>query len=92
MKEREFINWLADQYAGRRSDVTDLCEEYLRTGKKPVKAIPEHRYVRAMIPESIYEVEYDTLTTEIMYHKPLCQWLPCEHHEYYDDDDEEKEQ
>lgn len=90
MKERNFIKWLADQYAERRSDVTDLCEEYLRTGKKPVKAIPEHRYVRAMIPDTDIEIEYDTLSTKIMYHRPLSQWKDCVHHEYYDDDEEKE--
>ena len=76
MKERNFIKWLADQYTERRSDVTDLCD---------VRAIiPEYRYVRAMIPNTDIEIEYDTLSTKIMYHRPLSQWKDCVHYEYYD--------
>lgn len=89
MKEREFINWLADQYAGKRTDVTELCDEYLRTGKKPVEAMPECRFVRAMIPNTDIEIEYDTLSTKIMYHRPLSQWKDCVHYEYYDDEEEQ---
>lgn len=90
MTEREFIDWIADLYAEKRSDITEICDEFLRTGKKPVKVKPECRFIRAMIPNTDIEIEYDTLSTKIMYHRPLSQWEDCVHHEYYDDDEEKE--
>lgn len=85
MTEREFINWIAEQYAGKRTDVTELCDEFLRTGKKPVKVKPECRFIQATIPNTDIEVEYDTLTTKLMYHRALSQWEDCAHYKYKED-------
>lgn len=84
MTEREFIEWIAEQYAGKRTDVTEICDEFLRTGKKPVKVKPEYRFIQATIPNTDIEIEYDTLTTTIMYHRPQSNWKDCTHYKYFD--------
>lgn len=84
-KERQFIEWLAREFAERRSDVNELCNSFLETGEIPENPSFEHRYIQATIPDTDFEIEYDTLTTEISYHTPLEQWSQCINHVYTND-------
>lgn len=79
----EFIQWLATAFAEKRTDVTEICEQYLKDGRVPDPKNIERRYIWARIPGTDIEIEYDTLTTEVSYHKSGEQWEQCIEHEYY---------
>ena len=74
MTDREFINWLAFNLAERRSDISDMCTNFLENGTEPKIEDIESRYIQATIPGTEIEIEYDTLRTIFEYHKPLQQW------------------
>ena len=82
-KSKRFIRWLAEQMEERRSDVADVCNEFLDTGKIPEGFQFEHRFVKAKLPNGT-AVEYDTLTTEIAYSLDGENFWQCEEHEYVD--------
>jgi hypothetical protein len=72
-------------YSERRTDITDLVEEYLNTGAIPHNFKPESRIISASIPEHDLYVEYDTLTTLLSYKKRTETFLKeCEDHDYKD--------
>ena len=85
MKPRKFIQVLADLYAERRSDVHEICLEYLETGEfNPDWA--EHRHINAKIKDYNIKLYYDTLTTTIDYSIDDGKtWNPAENHEYFND-------
>lgn len=83
MTDKEFIQELADACREKRSDITEICEHFLRTGKLREDWIGS-RFVKAKIPKLSIEVEYDTLTTEIAYHTPGEYWQQCIDHDYTD--------
>ncbi len=86
MTERDFIKWLMAKYADKRSDICELCDEYLKTGQQPVKTRIEHRIIQATIPGTEIEVEYDTLTTEMQCVLHVgAQWESCTNHKYLDE-------
>lgn len=68
MNERQFIEKLSALYAERRSDVSAICDEFLKTGKFE-KTFAEHRFVTGTIPDLDIKVEYDTLTTELSFRR-----------------------
>lgn len=74
MTDREFIKKLAALYAERRSDVTAICDEFLKTGKFE-KSFAEHRFVTGTIPGTETKVEYDTLTTELSFRRPADKYF-----------------
>ena len=84
LSDREFLLALRERIEEKRSDIADLIDCHIH-------GIPfkwdniEHRYIQAKIPKTDIRVEYDTLTTELSYHRPLQQWEPCEQHKYLDD-------
>lgn len=82
MTDKQFINWLAVELAEKRSDISDLCQNFLKDGTLPHRDNIEHRYIQAKIPNVNIEIEYDTLTTELFYHTPLNQWEPCIDYKY----------
>ena len=84
MTDREFIHKLSEVYTERRSDISDICKHYLKTGELK-ESLAENRWIQAKIPGTDIEVEYDTLTTEVSYHKPLEQWKACILHNYSND-------
>lgn len=72
-------------YSERRSDITDMVEDYLKTGTIPTNFKPESRIISASIPEHDLYVEYDTLTTLLSYKKRTETFLKeCEDHDYKD--------
>lgn len=72
-------------YSERRSDITDMVEDYLKTGTIPQNFKPESRIISASIPEHDLYVEYDTLTTLLSYKKRTETFLKeCEDHDYKD--------
>lgn len=73
MTDNEFIRWLSINLAERRSDISDMCTDFLELGIEPKVEDIESRYIKARIPGSSIEVEYDTLTTLLSYHEPLQQ-------------------
>ena len=84
MTDKEFIKLLAEKYAELRSDVSDACYDQLSEKFNPEEFTPEHRFIQARIPHTSIEIEYDTLTTELSFHTPLCQWELCIEHKYLD--------
>jgi len=77
-----FIEKMQDAYAEKRSDVADNCENFLKGSDALFYS--ESRYTYAMIPGTEIEVEYDSLTTLIMF-SPVREWKECIRHEYKDD-------
>ena len=72
-------------YPERRSDITDMVEDYLKTGTIPTNFKPESRIISAPIPEHDLYVEYDTLTTLLSYKKRTETFLKeCDDHDYKD--------
>jgi hypothetical protein len=84
MTPKKFIETLAQMYDEKRSDVSEICRHFLETGEV-LSDCTEPRFVKARIPNTGYEIEYDTLTTEMSYHEPLGQWEQCQDHDYYDE-------
>ena len=86
MTDREFIRKLSDLYGENRSDVAELCDIFLVTGKLPknYKNYVESRFIQGKIPNTEIQIEYDTLTTHISYHIPLKQWEIIEDVKYID--------
>lgn len=68
MNERQFIEKLSEHFAERRSDVSAICDEFLKTGKFE-ESFTEHRFVTGTIPDLDIKVEYDTLTTELSFRR-----------------------
>jgi hypothetical protein len=80
----EFIQKMRNEYIEKRSDVAELCEDFLLNGTADFSNI-EHRYITASVPDcGGLEIQYDTLSTLIEYHKPGEQWDTCIAHEYND--------
>ena len=81
----DFIQKLANLYAERRSDVADICMEFLKSGEfHPDWA--EHRHINAKIKDYNIKLYYDTLTTIIDYSIDDGKtWNPAENHEYFND-------
>jgi hypothetical protein len=84
MTNEQFINWLANELSEKRSDISELCQKQLKGDNNFTSKDIEHRYIQARIPNTDIEIEYDTLTTELSYHKPLEQWEQCVNHNYLD--------
>lgn len=85
---RDFLDKLSKEYREKRSDVFEIINAYLCYGEDRISDWMEHRYVRALIPGSEgIEVEYDTLTAHIEYHRPREQWKNCNHIVAFDEDD-----
>lgn len=88
MNDREFIEYLRDTFAEKRSDVSDMCTEYLEKGTIP-NAKPEHRFIYATVPNTNIQIEYDTLTTLISYRNKMDEsreYTECIKHKYVDED------
>ena len=86
MTEREFIRWLADNYAERRTDVYEQCHEFLDTGSV-YEDYFESRFINATITIKGEEIKlfYDTLTTQIEYYdNDKNIWHTADNHDYYD--------
>lgn len=84
LSPQDFIQFLIETFAEKLSDVVDMCEHYLETGKKP-DFPTECRFIYAKVPETDIEIEFDTLTTHLSYHRPLGQWEECVGHDYKDE-------
>lgn len=97
-KDKLFIGWLARAFEERRSDVTDICDEFAKNHAIPENFEFEKRFVRAHIPTidcSVYTgfgarpgiitLEYDTLTTEISFSLDGKNFSQCVDHEYLDE-------
>lgn len=65
----DFINKLGDLYVEHRSDVSDMCDMFLKDGTMPTEDMRESRFIKATLPDGT-ELCYDTLTTYIEY-KPV---------------------
>jgi hypothetical protein len=65
----EFINKLGDLYVEHRSDVSEMCDMFLKSGVMPDVNMRESRFVKGTLPDGT-ELLYDTLTTHIEY-KPV---------------------
>lgn len=65
----DFINKLGDLYVEHRSDVSDMCDMFLKDGTMPTEDMRESRFIKAILPDGT-ELCYDTLTTYIEY-KPV---------------------
>ena len=82
---------MSELYEERRSDVVDNINSILDcacTGETP-SLVSEKRYITAEIPllGGILTVEYDTLTTIIMYKRPGADdWREAVNHKYLDDE------
>lgn len=84
---RDFLKKLSYAYAEKRSDVSEIIDAYLKNNENKIYDYQEHRYVRALIPGSEgIEIEYDTLTTCVEFHRPKEQWQNCNYIVYYDDE------
>lgn len=84
-KDRKFIELLAGLLAERRSDISEICDNYLKYEKYPTIKDIERRYINAEIEELGTYVQYDTLTTEISYNTLENVWKTCKNHEYTND-------
>lgn len=74
MTDRQFIKKLSEHFAERRSDVSAICDEFLKTGKFE-KSFTEHRFVTGTIPGTDTMVEYDTLTTVLSFRRPADKYF-----------------
>lgn len=76
----EFIAKLAKDYVELRSDVSDICTDYLE-GLDVSSYRPEHRHVECKVNGTL--VMYDTLRTIIEYQDPETgEWEDAEDHNY----------
>ncbi len=85
MTEREFIEYMGKVFANKRSDVAEMCEQFLKVGA--VSREPEHRFIYASIPNTNIQIEYDTLTTLLSYRNKTdedVEYKECKNHEYID--------
>jgi len=65
----DFIGKLGDLYVEHRSDVSEMCDMFLKSGVMPDVNMRESRFVKGTLPDGT-ELLYDTLTTHIEY-KPV---------------------
>jgi len=87
MTERQFIEYMGKVFADKRSDVAEMCEQFLKVGA--VSREPEHRFIYASIPNTNIQIEYDTLTTLLSYRNIMDEekeYRECKDHEYIDAD------
>ena len=85
MTEREFIEYMGKAFAERRSDVAEMCEEFLQKGT--VSREPEQRFIYGSIPNTSIQIEYDTLTTLLSYRNKMDEekeYRECKDHKYID--------
>jgi len=85
MTPEEFIQYMADMFAENRTDVEEMCVDFLAGNfDKNLYFKSESRFISASIPETNIDVEYDTLTTEISFSHNGTNWKQCINHEYRD--------
>lgn len=89
-----FIEKMEAAYSQKRSDVSDNCAHFLSGQDKKIEFYTEVRYTYAELPVELTRqkvvVEYDSLTTLMMYFTPdetdlVPIWHECENHEYQND-------
>ena len=83
MSDRDFIHLLSKIFEEKRSDVAEMCKAHLR-GESIANIKDECRYIRGDIPGTNIQVEYDTLSNMLEYHKIGEQWEFCSNIKYYD--------
>jgi len=79
-----FIKKMQDEYSEKRSDVSDNCQNFLEGNDDLFYS--ESRYTYAEIPGTTIAVEYDSLTTLIMFSEVRA-WRECANHEYKNDEE-----
>lgn len=84
IKLRMGLEWMKSAFAEKRSDVVEICDSILAGETSDNFPKVESRYIQARLPDGV-EVEYDTLTTMLGYHKYGEVWKQCDHHEYKED-------
>lgn len=84
----DFIKALGELYSEHRSDVSDICHEFLIGGLTPEwREWREHRFIRGNITRD-YRFIYDTLTTIAEYQRitasDIDEWETAENLDYDD--------
>jgi hypothetical protein len=83
--DRFFIEKVAELFKDKRSDIVDICNTYLNTGKLPTIENIDCRFIQARIPKNTTRIEYDTLTKTLSKHNYDSQWIDCIEHVYTND-------
>lgn len=83
---KNFLNGLVDRYAEVNSELADCIEAFLKGDSDYFSYLGKDgqptRFIQARIPKTKIIVEYDTLTTELMYEDDAGYWRSCTDHEY----------
>lgn len=83
--DRFFIEKLIELFREKRTDITQICNDYLSSGKLPTEKDIDCRFVQARIPKNTTLIEYDTLTKTLSEHNYDSHWIDCEEHVYTND-------